>query len=53
MTLEELSTQIIGHIRAGQGKLTVEVETPRGYPPVESVEIVERTGSTTAVLLTG
>lgn len=53
MTLEELAAQIIRHVRSGRGKLEVEVETPAGYPSVQSLEIVESTMGVTAVLLTG
>lgn len=53
MTLEQLTAQMIRHVRSGKGKLQVEVETPAGYPAVTSLEIVESTLGVTAVLLTG
>lgn len=54
MTLSELLTEAIRHVRSGQGDIEVEVETPKGYPLVESLEIVETgPGVIKAVFLTG
>jgi hypothetical protein len=53
MTLSELLTETIRHVRSGEGDLEIEVETPKGYPPLESLEIVEhQPGVLTAVFLT-
>lgn len=54
MTLGELLDQTIRHVRDGEGDLELEVETPKGYPSVRSLEIVESApGEVRAVLLTG